>query len=275
MRLAAVKRRLQMKTMIDVQKSLTKHDIAINRVGVSKIKYPIFVTDRQNNKQQTVAEFNMSVDLSKNSKGTHMSRFVEILKNYHNNISHRRIIEMTKEIQTKLESANAYLKADFPFFVDRKAPVSSANALLDYHCFFDCAVKGENINLWLGVSVPVTSLCPCSKTISEYGAHNQRGVITIDVELSNIENDNLQLVYFEELFAVAEESASSQLYPILKRPDEKYVTEFAYDNPVFVEDMVRNVANQLRKDPRIKSYKINCENFESIHNHSAFAEIIS
>ncbi len=260
--------------MIDVQKSVSKQEIAINRVGISKIKYPICVIDRENEKQQTVAEFSLSVDLPKHAKGTHMSRFIEILNGYHQEMSHASVIRMIKEVQAKLESSNAYLKFEFPFFVTRKAPVSEASALLDYQCYFDCAINGEDITFKLGVEVPVTSLCPCSKTISEYGAHNQRGIITIDAETSTTKDAKAQFIYFEELFEIAEKAASCQLYPILKRPDEKYVTEYAYDNPVFVEDMVRNVASQLNEDQRIKAYRIHCENFESIHNHSAFAEII-
>ena len=259
--------------MIDVQKSKNRHQIAINRVGISKIKYPIYVVDRKNQNQHTIADFTMSVDLPKEAKGTHMSRFIEILKCFHQEINHKNLLTMIKETQIKLEAENAFIKLEFPFFLDRKAPVTESSALLDYECWFECEVRGNNLALRLGVKVPVTSLCPCSKTISKYGAHNQRGVITIDVEMSDSKAGNPNFIYFEELIDIAEQSASCKLYPILKRPDEKYVTEFAYDNPVFVEDMVRNVAVRLDEDQRIESYKIHCENFESIHNHSAFAEI--
>ena len=259
--------------MIDVQKYKNQNQIAINRVGISKIKYPIYVVDRKNDNQQTVADFTMSVDLAKEDKGTHMSRFIEILKRFHQEINHNNILNMIKETRIKLEADNAFIKLEFPFFLDRKAPVSESSALLDYECWFECEGRGDNLVLKLGVKVPVTSLCPCSKTISKYGAHNQRGIITIDVEMSDFKEGHPNFIYFEELIDIAEQSASCKLYPILKRPDEKYVTEYAYDNPVFVEDMVRNVAIRLNEDHRIRSYKIHCENFESIHNHSAFAEI--
>jgi GTP cyclohydrolase I len=249
----------------DVQGRADTRHIAIDRVGIKDIRHPVRVKDRSAGEQHTVATFNMYVNLPHNFKGTHMSRFVEIL-HHAPEISVDSFRAMLVQMTERLDADAGHIEMAFPLFVSKRAPVTGVESLMDYQAALigECC-HGET-TLWVRVVVPVTSLCPCSKKISERGAHNQRSHITITARL-------LEHMWIEELIDVAESEASCELYGILKRPDEKYVTERAYDNPKFVEDMVRDVALRLDAEPRISSYVVESENFESIHNHSAYALI--
>jgi GTP cyclohydrolase I len=250
----------------DVQASPDLRRIAINKVGVKGIRHPVIVKDRSGGVQPTVAEFNMYVRLPHDFKGTHMSRFVEILSGHERAISVESFREMLFEVASRLGAETGYIEMSFPYFVEKQAPVSGVRSLMDYNVTFLGRVSDGVDTHSTRVVVPATSLCPCSKKISAYGAHNQRAHITLTVE-------SREMIWIEELIDVAEQNASSQLYGVLKRPDEKYVTELAYDNPKFVEDLARDVAVSLNADPRIISYVVEVENFESIHNHSAYALI--
>ena len=259
--------------MEDVQGRRDEREVALDRVGVSGLRYPIVVLDRDHQKQHTVAVLKMSVNLPHEFKGTHMSRFIEVLNEHRGEITMRTVPAVLRDLRTKLDAESAQIHLVFPYFLERRAPVSGASALMDYECSFDAAVNGGTDKFVFGVRVPVTSLCPCSKAISDYGAHNQRGYITIDVQTIRDPENNFALVWFEELIDIAEQSASAPVYPLLKRADERHVTMQAFDNPVFVEDMVRNVALVLRNDSRIAWFRIDALNQESIHNHSAFASV--
>jgi len=253
-------------TMEDVQSSKDTRQITINKVGIKDIRHPVRVADRTGGEQNTIANFNMYVNLPHNFKGTHMSRFVEILNNHEREISVKSFKDMMEEMTERLEAESGHIEMSFPYFVNKKAPVSGVMSLMDYDVtFIGDIVDGDN-QLTLKVLVPVTSLCPCSKKISDYGAHNQRSHVTIAAKTR-------EFVWIEEIIDIVERQASCELYGLLKRPDEKYVTERAYDNPKFVEDMVRDVATELNNDDRIVSYVVESENFESIHNHSAYALI--
>jgi GTP cyclohydrolase I len=250
----------------DVQSSADTRRIAINKVGIKDIRHPVVVKDRSDGIQYTIATFNMYVNLPHNFKGTHMSRFVQILNSHEKEISVESFKGMLAEMADKLEAESGHIEMRFPYFVNKRAPVSGVQSLLDY----DVALIGEIHRgqpiMRIKVVVPVTSLCPCSKEISDYGAHNQRSHVTVQVRTSGF-------VWIEEVIDLVESQASCELYGLLKRPDEKYVTQKAYDNPKFVEDMVRDVAVQLNKDDRFTAYAVESENFESIHNHSAYALI--
>lgn len=250
----------------DVQGRADTRRIPINRVGIKDICHPVRVKDRASGEQHTIANFNMYVALPHDFKGTHMSRFVEILNEHEREISVESFGEMLSEMTTRLDSDAGHLEMTFPYFVMKKAPVSGVESLLDYRATLAGELRNGRTETWLKVVVPVTSLCPCSKRISDYGAHNQRSHVTIAARIS-------EHVWIEELVDIAEQEASCELYGILKRPDEKHVTERAYDNPKFVEDIVRDIAMRLNKDERIRAYVIESENFESIHNHSAYALI--
>jgi GTP cyclohydrolase I len=250
----------------DVQGRADTRRIPIDRVGIKDIYHPVRVKDRSGGEQHTIANFNMYVHLPHNFKGTHMSRFVEILNEHEREISVESFNRMLAEMTQRLDSSAGHLEMTFPYFIMKKAPVTGVQSLLDYRATLAAKIKDGEIETWLKVLVPVTSLCPCSKQISDYGAHNQRSHLTISAKIRDH-------VWLEELIEIAESEASCELYGILKRPDEKFVTERAYDNPKFVEDIVRDVATRLNADERIRSYVIEAENFESIHNHSAYARI--
>jgi GTP cyclohydrolase I len=251
----------------DVQNRADIRQIPINRVGVKEILHPVRVKDRSGGEQHTVANFNMYVYLPHNFKGTHMSRFLEILHSHEREISVDSFMDILRQMTERLESEAGHIEMKFPYFVNKTAPVSGVKSLLDYQATLIGEVKrGGTTDLWVKVVVPVTSLCPCSKKISAYGAHNQRSHVTIKARIASH-------VWIEELIDFAEKEASCELFGILKRPDEKWVTERAYDNPKFVEDMVRDVAVRLNNDERIREYVVESENFESIHNHSAYALI--
>ena len=250
----------------DVQQSADTRQIAIDKVGIKDIRHPVKVRDRSGQDQHTIASFNMYVDLPKHFKGTHMSRFVNILNQHEREITVESFKNMLHEVTDLLEAESGHIEMTFPYFVNKKAPVSGVESLMDYEVTFNGAKIDDEIRVNVKVVVPVTSLCPCSKKISDYGAHNQRSHVTVDICAKGF-------MWIEEIIDIVEEEASCELYGVLKRPDEKYVTEHAYDNPKFVEDMVRDVAARLNGDDRIIRYVVESENFESIHNHSAYARI--
>ena len=252
--------------MVDVQNSADTRQIAINRVGIKSIRHPVKVIDRTGGVQHTIAMFNMYVGLPHNFKGTHMSRFVEILNSHEREISVENFPAMLSDMLVKLEAETGHIEMNFPYFINKTAPVSGVQSLMDYDVTLIGDISQGKITTSVKVVVPVTSLCPCSKKISEYGAHNQRSHVTVTART----NDFLGI---EDIIQIVEQEASCELFGLLKRPDEKYVTERAYDNPKFVEDMVRDVAARLNADERIDAYVVESENFESIHNHSAYALI--
>jgi GTP cyclohydrolase I len=252
--------------MEDVQSRADTRHIAIDKVGIKDIRHPVRVKDRTGGEQHTIAHFNMYVNLPHNFKGTHMSRFVEILNIHEREITVESFKDMLGEMTERLEAESGHIEMAFPYFVNKAAPISGVESLLDYEVTFIGEIHDGKPVMTVKVVVPVTSLCPCSKKISEYGAHNQRSHVTVSARTKGF-------VWIEELIDLVEKEASCELYGLLKRPDEKYVTERAYDNPKFVEDMVRDVAARLNKDVRVSAYTVESENFESIHNHSAYAMI--
>ena len=250
----------------DVQNSADTRQIPIDKVGIKDIRHPVRVKDRSGGEQHTIANFNMYVNLPHNFKGTHMSRFVEILNLHEREITVESFKEMLSEMTGRLEADSGHIEMNFSYFINKAAPVTGVESLLDYDVSFIGEITDGKPKMNVKVVVPVTSLCPCSKKISEYGAHNQRSHVTVSAETKGF-------VWIEDLIDLVEKEASCELYGLLKRPDEKYVTQKAYDNPKFVEDMVRDVATRLNEDERITSYVVESENFESIHNHSAYALI--
>jgi GTP cyclohydrolase I len=250
----------------DVQNIADKRRIAIDKVGIKDIQHPIKISDRTTGEQNTIANFNMYVNLPHQFKGTHMSRFVEILNQHEREITVKSFREMLGEMTERLQAESGYIEMDFPYFVNKEAPISKVKSLMDYQVSFIGEITGDQTMMTVKVIVPVTSLCPCSKNISDYGAHNQRSHVTVTVRVESF-------IWIEDLIDVVESEASCEIYGLLKRPDEKYVTEKAYDNPKFVEDIVRDIAARFNDDKRINAYTIESENFESIHNHSAYALI--
>lgn len=248
----------------DQQSERDHRQLPINKVGVRGLRYPILIRDKAYAVQNTIATIGMYVDLPEQFKGTHMSRFIEVL-NAHGRIMHVEIIpDILRAMQKKLHSETAHLEIEFPYFMVKKAPVSGKEGVMDYLARFDAVACGPDTDFILTVKAAVTTLCPCSKAISIHGAHNQRGEVTVRIR-------SRQVVWIEDLIAIIESSASSELYALLKREDEKAVTERAYENPVFVEDLVRNVALKLKTRPDITWWKVEAENQESIHNHNAYA----
>ncbi|AHK78342.1 GTP cyclohydrolase [Ectothiorhodospira haloalkaliphila] len=250
----------------DVQASADTREIPINKVGIKDIRHPVRVTDRTGADQHTVAHFSMYVNLPHDFKGTHMSRFVDILNAHEREITVETFKLMLHEMAERLEAAAGHIEMNFPYFVNKPAPVTGVCSLMDYDVTFIGVIQDGKPQMNIQVLVPVTSLCPCSKGISEYGAHNQRSHVTVNVRIKDF-------MWVEELIDLVEKEASCELYGLLKRPDEKYVTERAYDNPKFVEDLVRDIAVRLNRDERVSAYSVSSENFESIHNHSAYALI--
>jgi len=253
-------------TIADVQNSEDTRHLPINKVGIKDIRHPVRIRDRSGGEQHTIANFNMYVNLPHNFKGTHMSRFVEILNQHEREISVESFKDMLAEMTQRLEAESGHIEMSFPYFVNKTAPVSGVQSLLDYDVTFLGSSSGNQHETTLKVVVPVTSLCPCSKKISDRGAHNQRSHVTVTIKTR-------EFVWIEDIIDAVESIASCELYGLLKRPDEKYVTERAYDNPKFVEDMVRDIAAHINQDSRITAYVVESENFESIHNHSAYALI--
>jgi GTP cyclohydrolase I len=250
----------------DVQGRADSRRIPINKVGIKDVYHPVRVKDRSSGEQHTIANFNMYVALPHNFKGTHMSRFVEVLHRNEREISVESFRDILVEMTEKLDAESGHIEMDFPYFVMKKAPASGVESLMNYEASLIGELHDGKPELWLKVVVAATSLCPCSKSISKYGAHNQRSHITIKARVEGH-------MWLEELIDIAESEASCEVYGILKRADEKYVTEHAYDNPKFVEDIVRDVAVRLNKEERVRAYVVEAENFESIHNHSAYALI--
>ncbi len=250
----------------DVQSSPDSRKLAIDKVGIKAIRHPIQIMQRAGGVQHTIANFNMYVGLPHHFKGTHMSRFVEILCAHEREITVDSFQLMVKEMVAKLEAEEGVVEMTFPYFIEKAAPVSRVKSLMDYEVSFVSQIREGRQGFAMKVLVPVTSLCPCSKKISDYGAHNQRSHVTVTAHTGDF-------VWIEEIVDLVEKQASSELYGLLKRPDEKHVTERAYDNPKFVEDMVRDVAALLNLDERITRFVVESENFESIHNHSAYALI--
>ena len=250
----------------DVQGRADSRQLPINKVGIKDVYHPVRVKDRSSGEQHTIANFNMYVALPHNFKGTHMSRFVEVLHRNEREISVESFRDILVEMTEKLDAESGHIEMDFPYFVMKKAPASGVESLMNYQASLIGELHDGKPELWLKVVVAATSLCPCSKSISNYGAHNQRSHITIRARVEGH-------MWLEELIEIAEQEASCEVYGILKRPDEKYVTERAYDNPKFVEDLVRDIAVRLNKEERIRAFTVEAENFESIHNHSAYALI--
>jgi GTP cyclohydrolase I len=254
------------KPIEDVQSSADVRRVPIDKVGIKDIRHPVRIKTRSGIEQHTIATFNMYVDLPQHFKGTHMSRFVAILNQHEREISLTSFKDMLVEMTERLEAHAGHIEMRFPYFISKQAPVSGVESMMDYDVTFIGERRGSETSMCVKVVVPVTSLCPCSKRISDYGAHNQRSHVTVTCKTRGF-------IWIEELVEMVEKEASSELYGLLKRPDEKYVTERAYDNPKFVEDMVRDVALKLNADERVAAYVIESENFESIHNHSAYAMI--
>ena len=252
--------------MADVQSSADTRRIAINKVGIKGIRHPVRVADKSAGVQHTIASFNMYVFLPHDFKGTHMSRFVEILNTREREISVENFEDMLRQMAERLEAESGYIEMSFPYFINKTAPISGVQSLMDYEVTFIGSIEKGVYQHTTRVVVPVTSLCPCSKKISDYGAHNQRSHVTVTARTNGF-------LWIEDLVRKVEDQASCELYGLLKRPDEKHVTERAYDNPKFVEDLVRDVAAALNNEALVDAYVIEAENFESIHNHSAYALI--
>jgi GTP cyclohydrolase IB len=256
---------LQVISIPDVQNLPDGRQIPIDKVGVKGLRYPICVKDRSKELQHTVGLFDLFVNLPHNFKGTHMSRFIEVLNEFRGEISMEKFEDVLKKIKTKLNAKSAHMNVEFPYFIEKNAPVTATPGLLSYTCFMRGALS-DRFDLIVGVEVPVTTVCPCSKEISQYGAHNQRGLVRVQLRFK-------KFFWIEEIIEIVESSVSSEIFSLLKRPDEKFVTEKAYENPMFVEDVVRSAVSRLKAKNNFPWYRIEAENFESIHNHSAYAMI--
>jgi len=250
--------------MIDIQNQKDFRNIDIAKVGVKHIKYPIIVLDRACGTQTVNATINMYVNLPHHFKGTHMSRFVEVLNEFKGQISIKTFQTVLEKTRQKLHAQSAHMEIEFPYFLEKMAPVSHAKSFMEYRCLFSGENNIDRTDFLVGVVVPVTTVCPCSREISKFGAHNQRSIVTVKLRFK-------KFFWIEDLIAIVEMCASSGIYSILKREDEKYVTERAFENPKFVEDVVRDIAEVLARDANITWFAIEAENFESIHNHSAYA----
>jgi GTP cyclohydrolase IB len=255
---------IRRKTMKDTQNQPDHRNIAIDRVGIKGISYPVTVLDRANGTQQTVATINMYVDLPHSLKGTHMSRFVELLHVFREEMSIHSFAVIMAEMKQQLQAESARIEIRFPFFIEKKAPVSGVLGLMNYQCGFIATSRNGAVDILMDIQVPITAVCPCSKEISDYGAHNQRGQVRLKVRFDGF-------LWMEEVIALVEKAASCEVYSVLKRVDEKQVTEVGYRNAKFVEDIVRDIALDLECNPQITWYELSVENFESIHNHSAYA----
>ena len=250
--------------MIDIQSEEDTRAVPLQKVGVKGVKYPVVVLDKNAGEQHTTASVDLFVNLPHNYKGTHMSRFIEVFHKYHSDISMQHCVDMLEEIRTKLAAQKAFGRIEFPYLIEKKAPVTASPGIMQYKCSYEGEVSedGER-NFYVSIQVPVATLCPCSKAISEYGAHNQRGLVSVRLQYS-------EFFWIEDVISTIENCASTPLYTLLKRKDEKYVTEHAYENPRFVEDVVREVYLGLKKSG-FKHFSVEAENDESIHNHNAYA----
>ncbi len=255
--------------MKDIQKQPDYRSIPIDKVGIKNLRYPIRVLDRKNGFQHTVASINMYVDLPGRYKGTHMSRFVEMLHLFHLEVSLKKLSVVLEQMKEHLNAAFAHIEITFPYFIEKKAPVSNSPGLMDYTCrIIGSSCPHGKIDIVSEVIVPISSVCPCSKEISEVGAHNQRGEVRLSTRFK-------KFIWMEDMIELVEKSASCEVYSVLKRIDEKCVTERGFRNPKFVEDIVRDIAKELKRDNNVTWFSVSAENFESIHNHSAYAYITS
>lgn len=254
-----------MRVIADVQSSIDKRNMPINQVGIKGLRFPVRILSRDN-EQATIAELTMTVALPAEQKGTHMSRFVELMEAHQGAFDAAALRQLTENMLSRLQAGSGKISMSFPFFRRKQAPVSGISSWLDYQVVMEGELQANGYEQKLQVQIPVTTLCPCSKQISDYGAHNQRSHVTVSLVYD-------QTVHIEDIIDMVESQASCQLYGLLKRPDEKYVTEYAYDHPKFVEDMVRDVATLLKAESHISRFQVESENFESIHNHSAYALI--
>lgn len=252
--------------MRDVQNQPDLRGIEIKKVGVKNMKYPIVVLDKTNRSQNTVATINIFADLPHNFKGTHMSRFIEVFNRYYMDISMGNFMDMLDEVRESLNARVAYADVSFPYFIEKRAPVSGERSIMEYNCQYIGEVGNKRRHFYIGICVPITTVCPCSREISDRGAHNQRGIVNVKL-LSE------RFFWIEDIIQLVEESASSEVYSLLKREDERYITEHAYDRPMFVEDVVREVMRKLKKFGNFPWFSVEAENFESIHNHSAYAYV--
>jgi GTP cyclohydrolase I len=252
--------------MIDIQNQIDERNINIQKVGVKGLKYPIVVMDRANGTQPVNATINMYVSLRHHFKGTHMSRFVEVLNEIREQVNIRTFHSILEKIKAKLHAESAHIEIEFPYFVEKTAPRSFAKSLMEYRCQLLGTSDGKGMDFVVGIIVPVNTVCPCSKEISRAGAHNQRGIVTVRVRFR-------KFFWIEDVIRLIENSSSGEVYSLLKRVDEKFVTERGYENPLFVEDVVRNIADRLNQDTNFTWYSVEAENFESIHNHNAYAFI--
>lgn len=270
-------------SMPDVQNQPDDREVPLSKVGVKGLEYPIWVQDKVNKIQHTTAVVDLFADLPQHFKGTHMSRFVEIFHGFRENLSMPRFLEMLSRVQEDLQAQSAFGSMTFPYFVEKKAPVTLLPGIVSYQCRYRGRVSKKaasasggaegseggrdafsDKNFTVAVSVPVSTVCPCSRAISDRGAHNQRGIVTVELELG-------PFFWIEDIIALVEAAASSPVYSLVKREDEKYITERSYDNPKFVEDLVRDVYITIRKMDQFPCFSVEAENFESIHNHSAYA----
>jgi GTP cyclohydrolase I len=252
--------------MTDVQNQQDVRKIAINKVGVKNLKHPIVVLDKKNKFQNTVATINLYADLDSSLKGTHMSRFIEVFNQYHGNFSMKAFLNMLDHIVEALGAESAYAEVTFPYFIEKSAPVSGEKSMMDYTCQYIGEVQRNVRDFYVGIQVPVATVCPCSRDISERGAHNQRGIVRVTLRY-------MRLFWIEDIIQLIEGSASSELFTLLKREDEKRITERAFDKPRFVEDLVRDVTQKLERDGRFSWFSVEAENYESIHNHNAYAYV--
>lgn len=257
----------------DMQSSPAATVLALDAVGISGLRQPIVVLDRLRSKQETIAELSMAVDLPGPQRGAHLSRFLDVLAEADSELTIRTAERLLHDVRTRLGARTASIVAAFSYFIDKRAPVTGAKGLLDVSCQFSFHDNGEDITFVLEVRTPVTTLCPCSRAVSDYGAHNQRCEVTIAVSAATGVEDESSIVWIEDLVELAERHASAPIYPALKRPDERFVTMLAYDNPAFVEDVVRGVAAELSGDGRVKAFFVEAASDESIHNHRAFARV--
>lgn len=253
----------------DVQAMPDTRGIALDEVGIEGLRYPLLVPDGQGGKRETVATVAMSVSLAAHVKGAHLSRFVDVLHSWRDQLSPDTLVGMADDLRQRLSSTTARVHLTFPYFLERRAPVTGIASFMDYTCALTVTTSNAGHDVVLQARVPVTSVCPCSKAISDRGAHNQRGHITIDVRPATTTSD----LWFDDLIDIAEAAGSSPVYALLKRSDERHVTMASYDNPVFVEDMARIVAQALHQEPRIAAFRIRVVNDESIHNHAAYAQV--
>jgi len=252
--------------MVDVQSRRDEREIAIQKVGIKNVQYPIKVLDKKNRTQATVATINLYADLPQHFKGTHMSRFIEVVNQYYVDISMHNFMDMLEEIRSSLQARRAYAEVSFPYFIEKTAPVSGERSMMGYTCEYIGEVGDHKRHFYVGVRVPITTVCPCSLEISERGAHNQRGIVQVKLLFS-------KFFWIENIISLVEQSGSSEVYTLLKREDEKHITERAFAHPLFVEDVVREITQKLENLGDFPWFSVEAENFESIHNHSAYAYV--